>query len=162
MCSCRTSNYSWSIPCQEIVQRACILLTFRDGNGRMCRLITSAVMLAIVPLCWPSCHFQMVLSVHRCRGKRQSYVDAVVERREQEYQQPIELATLIIKGVYYGSLIVKRLRDHLKLGEITCAAGDSGLKIEVQIVLCVKQLSFSVYHALACCVKCIKFSTVKL
>ena len=96
---------------------------FCDGNGRMCRLIASAIMSAIVP-------FPMGLACEQMPGGKTHnvYVNAIVDcrQREEQEQQPVELATLIVEGAYYCSLIMKNsLRDHLKLGEMTCAAEDS-------------------------------------
>ena len=108
------------IAAYSLFQFVC-LHPFRDGNGRMCRLIASAIMSAIVP-------FPTGLACEQMPGKKthRVYVDAIVELRQQEDQQPIELATLIVEGAYYCSLIMKSsLRDHLKLGEMTCAAQDS-------------------------------------
>ena len=91
---------------------------FRDGNGRMCRLIASAIMSAIVP-------FPTGLACEQMPGGKTHsvYVNAIVDCRQREEQQPVELATLIVEGAYYCSLIMKgSLEAHLKLGEMTCVA----------------------------------------
>ena len=111
---------------------------FCDGNGRMCRLIASAIMSAIVP-------FPTGLACEQVPGGKTHsvYVNAIADCREREKQeqQPVELATLIVEGVYYCSLIMKNsLRDHLKLGEMTCAAEDSEATWRGEVA--------SVYHTL--------------
>ena len=109
---------------------------FCDGNGRMCRLIASAIMSAIVP-------FPTGLACEQMPGGKTHsvYVNAIVDCRQREEQQPVELATLIVEGAYYCSLIMKSsLRDHLKLGEMTCAAEDSEATWRDEVA--------SVYHTL--------------
>ena len=111
---------------------------FCDGNGRMCRLIASAIMSAIVP-------FPTGLACEQMPGgkTRSVYANAIVDcrQREDQEQQPVELATLIVEGAYYCSLIMKNsLRDHLKLGEMTCAAEDSEATWRSEVA--------SVYHTL--------------
>ena len=69
---------------------------FCDGNGRMCRLIASAIMSAIVP-------FPTGLACEQMPGGKTHsvYVSAIVDCRQREEQQPEKLATLIVEGAYY-------------------------------------------------------------
>ena len=126
------------IAAYSLFQFVC-LHPFCDGNGRMCRLIASAIMSAIVP-------FPTGLACEQVPGvmTHKVYVDAIVDCRQRGNQEPVELATLIVEGAYYCSRIMKEsLRDHLNLGRMTCMAEDSEGKQRDEVAAGYKALDHS-------------------
>ena len=70
---------------------------FGDGNGRMCRLLASYVLKLITPFPVGIHHTDTVNGV-----RREDYVDAIVQCRDNPKDGPREIASMLLEGAWSG------------------------------------------------------------